>query len=292
MLSSNNTYSPLAEISSAPLMHSLDLPVDSAGKHPMSTLLHGSGEGSSIGTGDIGFHPRPLARHRSNTRYVINQEIARAKKAFVEFYDEIERSETDDLAVERIKPLLKPLQDDPSFARQVRKSRVHEEIDTFTKKEFPIHLACKYAFPKILESLLSLPGWSDLSDEPDMDGKTPLFHLFAPDNIHSSGENNLKTRQAMLIKLFTLGVSIKREDKNNKNVFDYLKESRLWGSCTLIIKALAGRIVTGGQASLREQSRKHVIEHIENTALNLESRVDDKGIWKAFVSIKNSSINC
>ena len=98
-----------------------------------------SSEGSAIGTSDIGFNQRPLARHRSNTRYVLNQEIEKSRKTFVEFYDEIERSETDDLAVVRIENLLKPLKDAPTFAQQVRKSRVHEEIDTFTEKEFPIH---------------------------------------------------------------------------------------------------------------------------------------------------------
>ena len=240
----------------------------------------------------LSLNPKPLARHRSNTRYVLNQEIEKSRKTFVEFYDKIEQSETDDVAVGLIESLLKPLQNAPQFAMQVRKSRLHEEIDTFTEKEFPIHLACKYAFPKVLESLLSLSGWSDLSDEPDMDGRTPLFHLFAPDNIRSKGEENLKTRQAMLVKLFTLGVSVRREDKNNKNIFDYLKEARSWESCTLIVKALASRIVTGGKSSLREQSRKHVIEHIESTAQNLESRSEKKGIWKAFVSFKKTVKNC
>ena len=162
---------------------------------------------------------RPLARHRSNTRYVLNQEIEKSRKTFVEFYDEIERSETDDIAVVRIEKFVKAFKNAPHLCEQVRKSRLHEEIDTFTEKEFPIHLACKYAFPKVLESLLSLSGWSDLSDEPDMDGRTPLFHLFAPDNIRSKGEENLKTRQAILITLFTLrGICKTRRQKQQKYI--------------------------------------------------------------------------
>jgi hypothetical protein len=219
--------------------------------------------------------------HRTSSRQ-IHMEIEEGKKVFKHLYNTIKNAINDGQACEECNRLLNPLIQSPELARNIRKSRIIEEINEFTYDEFPVHLACKRGFPETLKLLFSLGGWSNLSDENDINGKTPLFHLFAPENIKETTSANMETRLTILISLFVLGVSIKREDKNNQNIFNYLKENKMESHCSLIIRAIAKRIIQGGKNSLRDQSKRHVIEHIRSTARNLESDNNEVGIWKSF----------
>mgnify|MGYP001419930280 CR=1 FL=1 len=170
-----------------------------------------------------------LVRHQSSSRYVLNLQIEEAKKLFKRLYNKIKNANSDDASVEECKKLVEPLITSSDLARKIRRSKITEDIDNSTIEEFPVHLACKKAYPKTLDLLFSLGGWSDLSDESDINGKTPIFYLFAPENIINNTKEDMEVRQKILITLFTLGVSIKREDKNNQNIFNYsfIKKKRI-----------------------------------------------------------------
>jgi len=120
-------------------------------------------------------------------------EIEEGKKVFKHLYNTIKDAINDGQAYEECNRLLNPLIQSPELARNIRKSRIIEEINEFTYDEFPVHLACKRGFPETLKLLFSLGGWSNLSDENDINGKTPLFHLFAPENIKETTSANMET---------------------------------------------------------------------------------------------------
>lgn len=76
--------------------------------------------------------------HRTSSRQ-IHMEIEEGKKVFKHLYNTIKDAINDGQAYEECNRLLNPLIQSPELARNIRKSRIIEEINEFTYDEFPVH---------------------------------------------------------------------------------------------------------------------------------------------------------
>ena len=153
--------------------------------------------------------------HRTSSRQM-HMEIEEGKKVFKRLYNIIKTAANDGQAHEECNRLLNPFIQSPELARNIRKARIIEETNDFTYDEFPIHLACKRGFPETLKLLFSLGGLSNLSDESDIDGKTPLFHLFEPENINETTSANMEINGYLVCNCLYYGFWYRFPKRNAK----------------------------------------------------------------------------
>ena len=97
-----------------------------------------------------------LVRHQSSSRYALNLQIEESKKLFKRLYNKIKNASSDDESVEECEKIVEPLIASSDLARRIRKSKTNEESYNTSFEEFPVHLACKKAYPKTLDLLFSL----------------------------------------------------------------------------------------------------------------------------------------